>query len=360
MKYTTVDYLRVVAPYVPLQLVSARRLSRITEIAATLPPSSNFGFECELGSRAAEADFLVAVIPSDGSRSAWAGARALAAEPDVTRSHPTWKRIRGFFDGWSRSAAGFEPVYDTWLEFDLDDQGSGVPTPSFFFGFDHLRSENYPAEARALLDLILERSLPRGASDRLRACWDALPQKAHIFQVGVMLARPTNAVRLCVQRLAPDQIIPYLARVGWPGSAGELRRLIDEIAGFVDGIGLDIDVGETVLPKIGLECSINDGAAGRAKLRALLEHLTTRGHCVPEKGAALLQWLGYCTERSDRERWPAHLLKASKDRGDDVMSAFGRTLSHVKVTYQDDARSVAKAYLGVRHYWITARSRAAS
>ena len=69
MPLSTLDYLAVVAPYIPPDMVSAENVAVISHVAAALPPSSNFGLECKLGNQAPEADFLVTVIPSDGSQS---------------------------------------------------------------------------------------------------------------------------------------------------------------------------------------------------------------------------------------------------------------------------------------------------
>lgn len=130
MIYTTRDYLSVIAPYLPPQLISPGNLRRIQQVAGILPPSSNFGFECRLGSAVPEMDLLVAVVPSDGSRGAWAGRNSLAPIPQVVRSEAAWQRVQSFLADWDRGA--LEAVHDTWLEFDMDSQSSTLPIPSFF------------------------------------------------------------------------------------------------------------------------------------------------------------------------------------------------------------------------------------
>jgi hypothetical protein len=353
MGATTRDYLEIVAPYLPRALVSERSLATMRQIAQALPPSSNLIFESRLDSPAADVDFLVAIIASDGSRGAWAGKNALARAPALDYEGPVWERIHRFIADWDGQAPGFECVNDNWLEFDLDEQTRGVPVPSFFFGFDHRRGTNHPDFALTGLEQIRLQPLTSGARARLGACHEALPPKTQIFQVGTMFSRPTDAVRLCIKHIDPRHIPDYLGRIGWPGSADEAQRFVAQFAPFADEIGLDWDVAETVSPTVGLECTIRTpGAPGRTKAQAFVAHLVDNGWCTPEKAAAIFQWLGYCTEATDRDRWPAHLLKASASMPEGVMSAFGRTFNHIKVNYTPGEPYRAKLYLAARHYWV--------
>jgi hypothetical protein len=356
MLLSTRDYLSVVAPYIPPELVSADTVEVISNVAAALPPCSNFGLECRLGSPAPHADFLVAVIPSDGSRSAWAGENPLTALPQAVRTEPSWRKIQSFLADWHANAAGFEPIHDAWLELDIDPHRPALPEPSFFFGFDDSVAANHPHLVETLVERLLGSPLADRRRELLRRCFSRLPPEGIVFQVGVMLSRGTDDVRLCTRRMTPQQITGYLARVGWPGSVAPLGRYLRALGPMVDAISLDLSLGESALPQIGLECSIRDGAAGRARMASLLEHLVASSACLPEKRDALFRWLGYCTEVADRPRWPAHLLEASTALGDDVYGAFARTLNHVKITYQSGEPIAAKAYLGVRHLWCRASS----
>jgi hypothetical protein len=351
VQYTTLDYLSLVAPYLSPCLVSGQSVARIASVAANLPLSSNFGFECKLGSDAPEADFLVAVIESDGSRAAWAGDNPLTCLAEEHCSTPTWKKVRGLLTDWHQGMNGFDPIHDTWLEFDIEPHAARLPEPSFFFGFDDSVAVNYPELAEILVERLLERALSDRRRERLQICYAALPPRALIFQVGVMLSRSTDEVRLCTRGLTPEGIVQYLGQIGWPGQREELSSYLEHLVPLVDAISLDIAVGETILPQIGLECTIKSGAAGRVKLDSLLAALAASAACVPKKREALVCWLGYSTEHTDRPRWPAHLLKASMALGEDVVSSFARTLNHIKITYQPAAPITAKAYLGVRHFW---------
>src|SRR5207248_1314510 len=113
------------------------------------------------------------------------------------------------------------------LEFDLRDASpSAVPVPSAFFapcqGLTRTDVDGDRLAAAWVLDpairLLRGTVLPPAAARAVTGCVAALPHGAHVFQVGLMLARPVDAVRLCVRGLEFSDLPVYLARVGWPGA----------------------------------------------------------------------------------------------------------------------------------------------
>ncbi len=355
MKYSTLDYLRVIESRLPAGLVSPASLERIRALAAELPLSSNFGFECRLSDGKADADFLVAVVPSDGSLAAWADQNTSSRLHEELGARGSWSLVREVLKEWHSGGMSLAPVHDAWLEFDIDPTGAALPDPSFFFGFDDTTDLNHPVLSEDLVDRLLRFRLSEDRRQRLRTCFSALPAPAVIFQVGVMLPRATEEVRLCLRGLAPAAMPGYLERIGWPGSIDSLRAHIDLLVRHTDAIGLDFSLRDGIGPEIGFELEIKSGAPGRQKLQRCLQALGELGLCREEKGDAILSWLGYSTEDGDPERWPQHLRKASEALGPEVISTFLRNLNHIKVGFLGDRFTGAKAYLGVRHFWGTRR-----
>jgi hypothetical protein len=166
-----------------------------------------------------------------------------------------------------------------------------------------------------------------------------------------MLARQVDAVRVCVRNLPVTHLDVYLQRIGWDGAAAGLSLLVATLAPLVDRIDLDLDVGETVFPKLGLECYIQLGLDWRDKLSHFLDYLVDQEWCCATKRDALLAYDGYVQERADVARWPRHLLHASQLLGPGMVSMFLRFVHHIKVVYHPDGRGEAKAYLAVSHRW---------
>ncbi len=65
-----------------------------------------------------------------------------------------------------------------------------------------------------------------------------------------------------------------------------------------------------------------------------------------------MSWIGVVDERSNPERWPTFIQKASQQLGPHMISAFVRALHHIKVVYQPDQPLEAKAYWGSEHFWV--------
>jgi len=142
-----------------------------------------------------------------------------------------------------------------------------------------------------------------------------------------------------------------LQHIGWEGSPSSLGLFVATLAPLVDRLDLDLDVGVTVLPKLGLECYFQMSPDGREKLTRFLDYLVDQSWCSATQADALLAYPGYVTARADLERWPRNLLHSSHLLGSGMVSMFLRYLHHIKVVYHHDGRGEAKAYLAVSHSW---------
>jgi hypothetical protein len=127
----------------------------------------------------------------------------------------------------------------------------------------------------------------------------------------------------------------------------------------VDRVLLDIDVGETVSPKIGLECYFDGNRQPRREPRwgAFLNSLVLNGLCTADKRDALLAYPGYVDEHAHSVPWPSPLRRASQLLGGRSLSTFVRSLHHVKIVYRPGEQLEAKAYLAGNHHWHTPASR---
>lgn len=360
--------LRPLGPSMPAELISAENLAEVGGIARVLPNTvtSFFGFECRLGETTPRADFLLSVLPEPGG-AILAGTSSLGGLPDGIDRHPIWSRLRAFCGRWTTPGSSLhDRVENIWLEFDVEGAPPPVPAPSVFFGprggiGPPLHDAIVPSDealyswlTREGLASLLGRMVPPHVERGIFDCLDALPAGARVFQVGAMLARPSDAVRLCIANMSPHQIEAYLHGIRWSGSADHLRSLLAFLGAFADFFVLDIDVEETVRPKIGLEC-YSAGfrqPAQEPRWEGLLDALVERGLCVPAKREALLTWPGFERAETSPDLWPGNLLLASRLLGPRVSSALSRTLHHVKISHEPGRPLEAKAYLGIGVHWL--------
>lgn len=370
MNNTLEDTLKVIVePYMPHQLVSPKNLSCISAIARMLPGdiTNFFGFECRLGTSSSRADFLLTTAKSESGRGILSGDHATIKLPEILYTNPVWNCIQNFCRHWADPISPlYEKVDNIWLEFDVDSQLPQIPVPSFFWGSKTIKASHsntilpklttHPQQwlTETALPLLLNQLLSVQVEQKLFECLDSLPTQAYIFQMGVMLARKSDAVRICVRDITPPQIPEYLTRIGWRGSVSDIKALILKLSNLVERIDLDLDVSSTILPKLGLECYVQ--IKPDSKGLQFLDYLVDAGLCLPEKRDALVAYPGHIHERLNRELWPQHLRHFSDFLEGRVLSTFFRTIHHIKVIYQPDRALEAKAYLGVKHYWLPVAS----
>jgi hypothetical protein len=374
---TVADALRVAAGAgFPAGLFSAAGLARVEAAAGRLPGplTSTFGFEVALDQAAGGADLAVAVTGLHGGREMLAG----LCRPDspLPRSDdPAWAAVGALCQAWAVPGSALDAgLHNVALEFDLPEGQDGLPPPNVFLGARTGILPPRPAHPGQLelpvvgseawlLDTalpLLGRELSPGRRDALVRCFEALPAGSRAFQVGVMLARPVEALRVCVLGLDYEKVAPFLGRIGWPGDLAELDMRLGALAVNAETVILDVDVAEAVLPTLGLECfAAEDGDQDHLQRWArFLDPLVRGGLCRPERRRALLEWPLMLRE-SEAPSWPRHLREASEFVGEAVEGTLVRGLNHVKLAWRPGTLQ-AKGYLRIQHSWRPVRRAAAS
>ena len=360
--------LGVLGRYVPAALVQPERLRLIQPYlrGVTSGASVFYGFECRLAGNDPKVDFLFCSTIEAGGCDALADDQGLAADLE---QHPVWQRIRRFCKVWRRPDGPLrDKVTNTWLELDIDGPRALVPVPSFFCGlyavYPELRRdaegpgrEAPPIDDRTspgrqpdwLLDgavpLVRQEPLARRTRHAAAHCFERLPERAMVFQAGVMLSRPDDFIRLCVWNVPLPGILPYLDAIGWAADRelrARLEALIGTLGQIVDGAHIDIDVTDGVAPKIGLECYVHAAGEKGMRWKPLFDYLRREGLCAEEKARAMAQWRGV--------RW-VH----AAELGPRAESLFGLSLNHVKLTVAPGQPLQAKAYLAVKQVPIPQR-----
>jgi hypothetical protein len=368
------EYLLPVALGVSPALISPSAFSDMNSVARVLPSTlayNTFGFECRLGEDVPRADFLVLVRSSCG-RDSLAGLHSTSTLPARLMDEPVWRRVRDFAACWAEPSY---PLHDTvdnvWLEFDIDGPVPDLPIPSVFFGLltnigtdttQEPDADRYRATVETAMRLLSGSEPQPRMLETLSHCFRALWPDEQVFQVGLMLSRGAGAVRLCIRLRSVERIVEYLARVGWPGDEAGLRGVLDPLSRSVDRVLLDIDVGETVGAKIGLECYFDGNRQPGREPRwgSFLNSLVHQGLCTPDKREALLAYAGYFDQNAPGVPWPEALLRTSQLLGGRSLSTFVRSLHHVKMVYRPGEPLEAKAYLAGNHHWHTPASGSSS
>ncbi len=346
----------VVTPYISEDLISKDQMEKIGKVARHFPSqlSSFFGFECKLGETEPKADFLFCITQANDERRILSNNHPKAPFPESFAEEEVWQRINRFAQAWNSPGS---PLYyqanKIWFEFDMDEIDIEKPVPSFFFGPQNINSrEDVKNVCSAAFEPLLGNKLDIAIQKSLWHCIDTLPEHARIFQVGTMLSRNTTAIRICINKTKPADILSILQNLDWSGELEELKSLLNSLVDVVDFISLAIDLGSKAGSKIGLECYINDDETASDKWIRFMALLVEWNLCQPAKEKGLLSFGGGVHRFMTDKIWPEHWLTASRQIKNRQLSAYLRNPHHIKITYRPQQPLEAKAYLGVKHLWV--------
>ncbi len=359
-------YLELIKPHIPEELISEESYTNIRRIALHIPGAlafSTFGFECRLGTPTANADFLFSLQSDNSGPEILAGKLPDNDFPPEFFNYPVWSRIRDFGRLWADPPSPlYESLDDVWLEFDIHTFPEAL-LPSIFFsplhkferdgpGLNQFKTEELLALIESVYACTKGRSPGAAMSRKWQSCIEMLPRLKALFQVGIMLGRPSaNGIRTCVSVPSGKAVTAYLNAVDWPGDVAKLQPMLKKLSPWFDSLALHLDVSDELSPKISIECKflMRRGPDREPLWHDFLAFLMESGLCLPKKRDALLAFPGYCPTDVDVCPLP---LKRLADRLEMVYrSFFVRTIYHVKLVYNEKSEWEAKGYLGVNHIW---------
>jgi len=330
-------------PHLPGVLASSDALAGIRAVNERLPAglTTRGGIECHLGISEAKADWQLCINGEECGRDMIAGKLPTADLDNSLFDDRRWRQIRIFVKNWADPSTEFnEKIRHIWLEFDQDNMKDRAPVPGVFFNVMNPSQSppgasmkpgggnGYGWVADAVRQLQSE-PLRKEINDRLQSCFDALPDGSEVDYAASMISRNQDAARIVIS-LGREVLQDYLAGIEYAGSIQEVMELTEEMGQFAR-LRYIFDIADTVLPKVGIECFIDDKQGNnKAASERFLEHLVARSLCIPEKRDALLSWPGHTRAFLPNELWPCYIF---------------RGISHVKILCRNKRPLEAKGYL---------------
>jgi len=340
--------LEVVRDGTPSRLIGRDAYARLAAVADTLPRhlTTFWGFECRLGLPDPAADILFQTGNNTRGQRLLAG-REPSRIDTLCERWSTWRNLRAFAALWSDPDHPFnDHTRNIWLEFDTASTSSvaeaaeGVKQPSLFFG-----PEAKDLNRTQLFNLVTDVLVALGETDggyrdTLEAFIASLPDGAELFQVGLMLSRAHEGLRVCVRHLPLEHVPEWLSKLGWNGDTAAIAGLLRDTVPMLHRIALDLTLGENgVAEKLGLECYMVWLEENPEQWRPLLEFARDRQISLPEKSEALLAFPGI-------SRFPADRCNTADGMR---YPNIHRKLHHIKLNFVGGKVTEAKAYLAVAH-----------
>lgn len=330
------DYLKVITPHLHPDLVSPEVLSHIQELEPLLSSLTENLFECCLGTDSTQVDFSFYLPP------------LTKPLPERFLTSPVWRSFQDFYQEWIEPTSNLhQKVQAVGMEFDLDKSLSSVPIPCIFWELNRENTYPFPKMVSETLSL-LNYPLSPLIESNLQLCTDFLPDEAQFAHFAVMLSRPGLGVRVNVINIPPDKLLDYLLKIGWEYPIDQLSDLVSKLSASFDYLVLAFDVGETIYPRIGLECYFKKQPRYEPRWQLVLDNLVEFGLCTPAKRDALLTWSGIDKQKQQQEghlSWESVFSRS-------IYSVYWRTINHLKFVYRPGCPLEAKGYLASGHSWL--------
>jgi hypothetical protein len=345
-------YLSIAEPYIT-QLVSSDNFKEILSLARHFPGNltSFLGFECRLGVSKSRTDWALAISSVGKDRQVFFNLLNDGYIPDQFLHEGAWKYINDFANAWVDPNSVLKYF---WLEFDMPESMPEVPIPSIFFGPEKIPKgkevndfSNYEWLITAALPILKGHRLKKIIENKIKKCIQNLPENASLFQVGTLLSRSSDEVRLYINHCNPKQILLYLKTIGWKDKTNEFSKLIKELENKAERFVLSFDITDKGIgPRIGIELSFaTNEFFNEIKWSQLLDYLVEKGWCLPEKKDALLS---YQSVENFSGGIMEPITSASQHLDDLIHSKIVRYINHIKIVYQPGKDIEAKAYPAVR------------
>lgn len=327
----------------PSSLVNQSQLHLLKERSKAFPPIIRIGIECRMNTQQ-QVDLQQCIMRDKDDIAYLTQWLHLASIEDDQE----WAALLSFFQKWSNTTGAYHQGISE-IFFETDVLPGKRRTPLLFFSLDqshNLRTEDF-------LVKVLTETL---GSDRafypiLQQCFAACPENASVFFAGIQFSRQIDVIRVNIKNLFHHQVIPFLQTLGYQFITEDFKNQITFAYHHCDRVRVCLDLGKSLLPKIGLECFWDDSPSADPRWASFLNELTTQGICIAEKADAVLNWDSDIFP-NEKTHWPEQLWIQSLSRRNDELSFLRKKASHLKLSLCGEKTPELKAYLGFGNLWI--------
>jgi len=230
----------------------------------------------------------------------------------VTGDNAIWSKLDLFRESWI-----LNEINDIWFEFDYKSMDGETVVPSFFIDASRIYADE---KYKKYMGILIGHDNIDEINNNLKECINKLPKDIGLFQLGVMLSRNENTIRLFTNELTNKEVIEYLKNIGWTGNAEKLKELFilfDEFSDKQYIIDFNVSKGE-ISNKLGINFGLDINK--KDSTSSFLNRLQDVKLCTKDKKEGINIW---CNNNDDK---------------------FETSISHFKFSIDED-NHFAKVYL---------------
>ncbi|MDA7559357.1 hypothetical protein N8683_00505 [bacterium] len=247
-----------------------------------------------------------------------------------------------FANEWNTHNSNIKKVIQNlWLEFDYTAENGYSHVPRFFVKVSNDNIFNQP-ELLKIFCRVFDKIKRKDCLEKCVSRILATKVNTKIFQLGSSIDSPDAPNRVCIKTSSNSNVTMLLKELGW-GANLLLSDTIHEISHVLDKIeiSLDVDNEGTILPKIGLECHVDNAQGMPQNWLPFLNLLKSKAWISADKFESLKRFSGYTNDLYENGIWLSSFAKKHKILG------YHRWIHHVKISFSSTDFISAKAYLGL-------------
>jgi hypothetical protein len=316
----------------PPSLVTTKAMEKLQLAAKFFPPVSRIGIECRMG-QDHQVDIQQCLLRDRDDLlqiQMW-------LQTQESHDRTDWHDFSLFLEEWCTVGSYYNQyIPEIFLELDL--LPGNIRTPLLFLAVD-------PDISFSNVEMMVERLIGHRHLG-LSKCLLALPPRAKIHFIGIPFSRNKEHIRINIANLSYTEVLPMLAALGW--GASSFDEEIWQAFQHTDRVRVCVDMGQYLLPNLGLECIWDDQPAQDARWTHFLDYAEKQGLCLKNKAYAVVNWENSYFPHLGTP-WPAPYWLRSLTRGEHEFTYLKTKVSHLKVSLGKE-RSL-KAYLGYGQLW---------
>jgi hypothetical protein len=258
-------------------------------------------------------------------------------------AQPEWHSIIRFINIWnSNKIPVIAAIPHILLAFDFSERAHRFNPPNIHFCIDRnfSRRREFPAsvshlskpQMKSILGRLFPNFLASNTNDVLRQaenCFSLLPTNGEVLRLSIMHARQPQTVKFNMA-LPRSTLIPYLAKIGWPGDRAMVAAVLDEFCLQEKRVKCNILMNSTILNKLEMEFDYDSTLAVDPRRERTIDLLHNRNYASKSACTAVRRWPGYDWEPVRNGKWPAKIKK----------------WLDIKMCMDENKKMTAKAYLG--------------
>lgn len=341
------QFLAVIGPELPPQLVSHANRNQIQSLCKQLPIQGFLGFESRLGKNQERVDisqfFRAADIPD-----------LLARHKNFSSksTEHTWFDV---CTSWNRLSNGTKSWVDKlWFEYDLVEPETTTMPSVFLEGKYQQAAFQQIGWQQTITEFFVNLLSPaewepvdRGISNLV----EFIPEDFKVDICGVMLSRHQYPVRVLARAPNFKRLITFLCADFETHLSDEFENVFQSLGEFLKSPVITLEYDNKISCSIGLEFHWPKNVDATIP-QAILSWLVAKELCTPEKAAALREFPKTLWPHQTSIQWPESLIVESLLTPEQEFSCITGQVNHLKLIFDGQLEPEAKAYFGFIHQTV--------